>query len=88
MAAGVSVVVPLVASVPLHAPLAVHEVAFVEVHVRVVLAPSVIAAGFAERVTVGLGWLPLLPPQPAAMAISADPNNAHALREKGLDIPR
>jgi hypothetical protein len=41
VAEGVSAVEPLIAWLPDHAPDAVHEVAFVELHVSVVVAPSV-----------------------------------------------
>ena len=44
---------PLVACVPVQAPLAVHDVAFVEDHVSVELCPSVIEVGLTDRVTVG-----------------------------------
>lgn len=53
-AVGVSVAVPLVDCEPLHDPLAVQAVAFVDDHVRVVLAPSIMLVGFAVRVTVGV----------------------------------
>jgi hypothetical protein len=46
--------VPLVALAPLHPPEAVHEVAFVELHVNVELPPFAIDAGFAVSVAVGL----------------------------------
>lgn len=49
----VSVAVPLVASLPLHAPLAVHAVAFVDDHVSVVLVPATMLVGFAAIATVG-----------------------------------
>jgi hypothetical protein len=52
---GVSIFVPLVACEPLQLPLAVQEVAFVDDHVRVVVAPSTTLVGLAVRVTVGLG---------------------------------
>jgi hypothetical protein len=52
-AVGVSVAEPLVASVPLQAPLAVHEVALVDDHVSVALDPRVIGLGETEIVTVG-----------------------------------
>ena len=39
---------------PLQAPLAVHEVALLEVQLRVVLSPVVIEAGLALTLTVGL----------------------------------
>ena len=54
-AVGVSVAVPLVGSVPLHAPLAVQAVALVEDQVSVALPPSVMVAGSTARVTVGAG---------------------------------
>jgi hypothetical protein len=73
--AGVSAAVPLVGSAPLHAPLAVHEVAFVDDHVSVVLPPSVMLVGLAVIVTAGELWSPCDPqasgiPQriPTAMA--------------------
>lgn len=53
MLAGLTVNVPLVASVPVHPPLAVHDVAFVLDQVRVELPPGVIVVGLAVRVTVG-----------------------------------
>jgi len=48
---------PLVASVPVQLPLAVHEVAFVLDQVRVELPPDAILAGFAVKVIVGCGVL-------------------------------
>lgn len=45
--------VPLVAFAPDHAPLAVQEVALVEDHVSVVVAPATIVVGAAVIVTVG-----------------------------------
>jgi hypothetical protein len=47
--------VPLVALVPLQPPVAVHEVALVELHVSVDAAPLATEIGFAVRVTVGTG---------------------------------
>jgi hypothetical protein len=47
--------VPLVALVPLQPPVAVHEVALVELHVSVEAAPLAIEVGFAVNVTVGAG---------------------------------
>jgi hypothetical protein len=55
VAVGVSVAVPLVAWVPLHAPLAVQDVAFVEDQVRVAVAPRTIEVGLTDIVTVGTG---------------------------------
>ena len=47
--------VPLVLFVPLQPPEAVHDVAFVELHVSVEAAPLAIEVGFAVSVTVGAG---------------------------------
>jgi hypothetical protein len=52
---GVSAAVPLVASLPLHDPLAVQLVALVEDQVSVELAPRIMLVGLAVSVTVGLG---------------------------------
>jgi hypothetical protein len=52
-AAGVSDCVPLVVCVPLHAPLAVHDVALVDDQVRIALAPRVIEVELKDKVTVG-----------------------------------
>ena len=54
-ALGVTFKAPLVFWVPLQAPLAAQEVAFVEDQVSVALWPSAIEAGSTERVTVGAG---------------------------------
>jgi hypothetical protein len=53
VAEGVSVVEPLVASVPDHAPDPVQDVVFVELHVSVVELPTVMAEGDAVIVAVG-----------------------------------
>lgn len=45
---------PLVASVPVQAPLAVHEVEFVLDQVSVDAPPAATVVGFAVRVTVGV----------------------------------
>jgi hypothetical protein len=45
--------VPLLASVPLQSPEAVHDVAWVELHVSVVVLPAATAAGFAVSWAVG-----------------------------------
>jgi hypothetical protein len=47
--------VPLTAFAPVHAPLAVQEVALVELQVNVDAPPLVILAGLADRVRVGAG---------------------------------
>ena len=54
-ALGVTFKVPLVFWVPLQAPLAVQEVAFIDDQVSVALWPSAIEVGSTERVTVGAG---------------------------------
>ena len=46
---------PAVAWVPLQPPEAAQDVAFVEFHVRVLLAPLATAVGDADSVTVGAG---------------------------------
>ena len=53
MLAGDAAKVPLVAFVPLHPPVAVHEVALVEDQVTVEILPDVMLVGLAEIVTVG-----------------------------------
>lgn len=47
--------VPLVATVPDQPPEAVHDVASVELHVRVELSPLFTVLGYALRSTVGAG---------------------------------
>ena len=47
---------PLVALVPLQAPLAAHEVALVEDQVKVAEPPVATEAGLAPRLTVGTGF--------------------------------
>jgi hypothetical protein len=46
---------PLVGSLPLQAPLAVHELALVLDQVRVALCPATIVVGSTPRVIVGVG---------------------------------
>jgi hypothetical protein len=62
--------------VPVQAPLAVHDVAFVEDQVSVALCPSVIEAGLIERVTVGAAAFTVnaadafaLPPAPLQVSV-------------------
>ena len=55
MPAGLTLCVPLAASVPVQPPPAVQEVAFVLDHVRVELLPEAIVVKLAESVTVGTG---------------------------------
>ena len=47
--------VPAVALLPLQPPDAVHDVAFVELHVKVLLPPLLTEVGDADNVTVGAG---------------------------------
>jgi hypothetical protein len=61
--------------VPAHPPEAVHEVAFVEVQVSVVVPPEVTEGGLAERVTVAAGatviatdTVALVPPAPVQLS--------------------
>jgi hypothetical protein len=76
-AVGVSVAVPLVASAPVHAPLAAHDVALVDVQVRVTLEPRTIGLGETEIVTVGAAGAltvsvveaPPVPPLPAHVSV-------------------
>ena len=48
---------PLIALVPLHPPEAVHEVALVELHVRVEAPPLATDVGLAASVTVAAGTM-------------------------------
>jgi hypothetical protein len=50
---GVTLRLPLVGSLPLHAPPAVHDVAFAEDQLKVALLPEIMVEGLAEKVTVG-----------------------------------
>jgi hypothetical protein len=75
-ALGATFKVPLVFWVPLQAPLAAQEVAFVEDQVRVALSPTVIEVGLIARVTVGRAALTVnsadacaLPPAPLQVRI-------------------
>jgi hypothetical protein len=84
----VTVIVPLVVCVPLHAPLAVHEVAPVDFHVRVALWPKLMELLFSESCTVGatgaglLLPLPLPPPQ-AESTRASDSESAGSTRRMG-----
>jgi hypothetical protein len=51
--AGATLRLPLVGSLPLHAPPAVHDVMFAEDQLKSALLPGVIVDGLAERVAVG-----------------------------------
>jgi hypothetical protein len=67
--------VPTIARAPLHPPVAVHCVAFVEDHVRVVLFPETIDVGDTVSVVVGRGTtvtvtlLFALPPAPVQVRV-------------------
>ena len=54
-AVGVTISVPLVACVPIHAPAAEHAVALVEDQVSVAVFPSTTEVGATAKVTVGAG---------------------------------
>src|SRR5262245_46018217 len=56
--------VPDVASEPLHPPLAVHEVAFVVLQVRLTAEPDTTLLALAARVSVGAGGGVVVPPVP------------------------
>jgi hypothetical protein len=71
--------VPLVACVPLHAPLAVQVVALAALQLRGALDPVVTAAGVALNVTVGAGMVTVtvadcvaLPPAPVHVSVNVD----------------
>ena len=72
---------PAVTLVPLQPPDAVHDVAFVEFHVRVLLPPLATLVGDADRVTVGAGvglvtetealaWA--VPPAPVQLSVNVE----------------
>jgi hypothetical protein len=77
VALGETVTLPDVGLVPM--PLSIEtDVALVVDHVRVEVCPTLIVVGFAERVAVGAGLLPLtvtvacavtLPPEPDAVMV-------------------
>jgi hypothetical protein len=77
--------VPLVASVPLHAPAALHDIALLEAQVRVAALPAFIVVGDAVKDTVGAGTTRESPP-PQAEANRADPAINSQERER-TDIP-
>jgi hypothetical protein len=54
--------VPLVASFPVHPPLAVQLLAFMVDQVKVALCPSVMVVGATVNVTVGASGGPMFPP--------------------------
>lgn len=90
MASGVTVTEPEVLLVPLQLPDAVHESAFVELQVKVLVPPAVIELGEALRLTVGAGALlelleldapePPVTPVPPALTPPLPP--PHALSAK------
>jgi hypothetical protein len=67
---------PLIGLLPLQPPEATQEVAFVDVQVSVALAPFATVLGFADRSTVGNGWVTdtvadceALPPAPVQVSV-------------------
>jgi hypothetical protein len=77
--------VPLVAWVPLHPPVALHDVALVEAQVRVAELPSLIVVDEAFKDTVGDGTTRASPP-PHADASRADPQ-IHSQEVQRTEIP-
>jgi hypothetical protein len=75
---GVTAWEPVAAWLPLQAPLAVQEAAWVLDHVRVADWPAVIEVGLTDRVTVGVGAGGALDPLPPPHACSARPVRAAA----------
>lgn len=72
---GETVSVPLVAWLPLHAPLAVQDVALVDDQVSLALPPTSTEVGDTEIVTVGAGLVTVnaavpLPEPPAPVQVS------------------
>jgi hypothetical protein len=70
------VALPAVPCVPLQPPEALHEVAFVDDHVRAEVAPLLIVLGLAAKVTVGAGLVTVtiatcetLPPDPVQLRL-------------------
>jgi hypothetical protein len=83
--AGVTAWEPVAASLPLQAPLAAQETAWVLDHISVADWPAVIEVGLTDRVTVGIGAggaVDLLPPQ----ACSARAMRAAAAAGQGSRI--
>jgi len=86
-AVGVTAWEPIAAWLPLHAPLAVQEAAWVLDHFSVADWPAVIEVGLTEMVTVGIGAggaVDPLPPQ----ACSARAVTAAAAAGRGFRIRR
>jgi hypothetical protein len=79
---------PLVATVPLQPPEAAHDVALVELQLRVELPPALMLAGEALRDTVGVGVaLEPPPPQPASATDTPITKPAATLRPKRCERP-
>jgi hypothetical protein len=79
---------PLVATVPLQPPEAAHDVALVELQLRVELPPALMLAGEALRDTVGVGVaLEPPPPQPASATDTPITKPAATLLTKRCERP-
>jgi len=65
--------VPAVALLPLQPPDAVHDVAFVEVHVRLLLPPLATEVGDADNATVGAGVVAVTATDALAWAVPPAP---------------
>jgi hypothetical protein len=68
---------PFTGSAPLQLPEAVHDVASAEDQVRIELLPLATVLGFADSVTVGMGWVTetvadceALPPPPVQVTVN------------------
>jgi hypothetical protein len=82
---GVTAWEPIAAWLPLHAPLAVQEAAWVLDHISVADWPAVIEVGLTDMVTVGIGAGGAVDPLPA-QACSARAIRAAAAAGQGFRI--
>src|SRR5689334_18230984 len=81
---------PLVGSLPLQAPLAVQEVAFIADQVSVALWPATIVVGCTLRVIAGVGGGGALPPPPPPQedSNSAPPTGTRSASPQPNHSPR
>jgi len=78
---------PAVALVPLHPPDAVHEVAFVELHVKVLLPPLATVVGDAFSVTIGVGVVFVTVMEALAWAVPPAPVQLSVNVEVAFNVP-
>jgi hypothetical protein len=78
---------PAVALVPLQPPDAVHAVAFVEVHVNVLVPPLLTEVGAADNVTVGAGVEPVMETEALACAVPPAPVQLSVKEVLALNAP-